>query len=304
MNEYEIIPNPKIKHMHCFVNKITYRNFHIHNNFEILLVLKGDGIVNVSNRTYYVKKDDIMLINPNEPHEISGGVICCILQISRQFCGLYYQSLKNTLFDKEHVNSFASQEDIDILKRQIKDVTFNYVERKEYFEIVCVKQILELLYMLLQVVSHTIMSTSEYNNYSKKIARLNRISAYIDAHYQEPIRLEMIAMEEQVTVTYLSHLFRDCFGITFQEYLNNKRFEQAMRLIAREDLNLTQISEFSGFSDLKYLNKIFQKRMGVSPKQFRGGKQRVTNLEQNVSKAILEYKYSIEESMALLKDCE
>ena len=296
MNEYEIIPNPKIKHLHCFVNKIVYRNFHTHNHFEIVLILQGEGTINVNNHTYSVKKDDIFMMNPNEPHEISGGVICCILQLSRQFCSSYCQSLKNTRFNTEYINLLTTQEDITRMKHLIKNITFHYVEKKQYFEIVCIQQTLELLYLLLQTVPHTVMNASEYSNYSKKISRLNRISTYIDMHYHEPLRLETIAKEEQITITHLSHLFRTYFGITFQEYLNNKRFEQAVILIEREDINLTQVSEFSGFSDLKYLNKIFQKKIGMSPREFRNSKNKITTME-DTPKTFLEHKYNSEESI-------
>ena len=301
-NEYEIIPNPQIKHIHCFVNDITYRNFHTHNNFELLLILDGKGIINVGNRSYNVKKADIILINPNEPHEINGRVICCILQISRQFCSTYFQQLKNTLFRTEHINPYLSNAEAYKLGSEIISATLNYVQRNNYFELLCTKTVLEILYIILQKIPHDTMSTSEYISYNKKVDRLNRISSFIDSNYQEPIRLETIAKSENLTVTYLSHFFKDCFGVTFQEYLNNKRFEQAMRLIPRKDLNLTQISDLCGFSDIKYLNKMFQKRLGVKPQQFRDNMDSVIKSDENTQQNILEYKYNEAESIRVLTD--
>ena len=72
-------------------------------------------------------------------------------------------------------------------------------------------------------------------------------------------------------MTYLSHLFKDTLGISFQDYLKQKRFEYACNLIATTQRKILDISISSGFSDVRYLTKLFQERFGCTPKEYRKG---------------------------------
>lgn len=57
--------------------------------------------------------------------------------------------------------------------------------------------------------------------------------------------------------------------MTFQEYLNNIRFEKALVLMESTKMTLMDISLSSGFSDLKYMTKICLQRFGCPPKEYR-----------------------------------
>jgi AraC-like DNA-binding protein len=87
-------------------------------------------------------------------------------------------------------------------------------------------------------------------------------------HYQHPIRLEEVAKTVGMTPAYLSHFISKNLGVSFQDYLTSLRFEHALRMIDR-DLPLGDISGGSGFSDLKYMNKAFLKKTGMTPSEYR-----------------------------------
>ena len=53
------------------------------------------------------------------------------------------------------------------------------------------------------------------------------------------------------------------------EYLKELRFSHAMDLLRRTDLPLTDISIRCGFCDGNYLCRLFRRRMGITPRQFR-----------------------------------
>ena len=72
-------------------------------------------------------------------------------------------------------------------------------------------------------------------------------------------------------MTYLSNLFKDTLGISFQDYLKQRRFEYACNLIATTPRKILDISISSGFSDVRYLTKLFQERYGCTPKEYRRG---------------------------------
>ena len=66
--DVELIRYEKLKHVKFLVNRIQFRKEHIHNEFEIFIVLKGSGIAKIKNKSYSLKAGDIFLINSGEVH--------------------------------------------------------------------------------------------------------------------------------------------------------------------------------------------------------------------------------------------
>ena len=107
---------------------------------------------------------------------------------------------------------------------------------------------------------------------------------------------------EGLTVTYISHLFKDYYGISFQDYLNNLRFEKAMTMILNTNLSQMEIALASGFSDAKYLSTIIKKRLGCSLTEYRKEAGRNENIEDVKSAGnLLEYKYTDKEGLRMLR---
>ena len=74
---------------------------------------------------------------------------------------------------------------------------------------------------------------------------------------------------QHLSLHYLSHLFKDYFQMSFQQYLAALRCEKARQLLLLTNPNLLDISMESGFSDIKYLNKAFARQYGYSPREYR-----------------------------------
>ena len=65
--------------------------------------------------------------------------------------------------------------------------------------------------------------------------------------------------------------------MTFQQYLSGLRLEKARRLLLESDKKLLDICLECGFSDGKYLNRLFAKRYGCTPKEYRKGQYKPTS---------------------------
>ncbi|MFQ9704031.1 MAG: helix-turn-helix domain-containing protein [Enterocloster clostridioformis] len=77
--------------------------------------------------------------------------------------------------------------------------------------------------------------------------------------------------KEDLSLTYLSHFFKEYLGIPFQEYLAKIRCEKARQLLLLTDFPLLDICMSCGFSDSKYFNSGFRRQhrlfpQGVPPK--------------------------------------
>ena len=301
--EYELIHHSKIKHLNAFVINITYRNFHMHSDFELLLILDGCGKIQLKGNSIAVKPGDAILINPNEMHEIDSrdsGLTLIILQFSRHFLNDYIPFLRNTYFQSPCIRPFFTSGDYAHFSDSIIQHAIRYLENDKLFSLDCLHLSTKILRALYQNMPYELLDENTYQERKKRSDRVNRISTYIDENYLYPIRLKDLAEQEGISTTHLSHFFADNFGVTFQEYLNDKRLEQALQLIGNAEYSLASLSELSGFSDPKYLNKAFFKKFGCSLQEYKKSvKQDLTRPADN-SQA-LQYYYTLDESVKILK---
>ncbi|MBQ6560486.1 MAG: helix-turn-helix transcriptional regulator [Erysipelotrichaceae bacterium] len=132
------------------------------------------------------------------------------------------------------------------------------------------------------------------------LVRMRKWRDYLDEHTTLSISLDDLAKEGQLSVTYISHLFRDYFGISFQEYLNNLRFEKALYLLNSTKMPVFDLALAAGFSDPKYLNEQFRKHFGCSVKTYR--RSNTESFDRNEKRPSLSEKISYDEEALRLLD--
>ncbi|MBB3206752.1 AraC-like DNA-binding protein [Rhodopirellula rubra] len=116
-----------------------------------------------------------------------------------------------------------------------------------------------------QMASHDFM-TSEHVEQDK---RLERILSYIDAHWQDTIRLAEIAKVACLHPQSLSRYFRKRLGRTFQEYVIELRLSRAARELLESKRTVSDIAFSCGFNNLANFNRLFLARYEISPRDYR-----------------------------------
>ncbi len=302
-NEYEIVPYRKIRHVHIFLINITYRNFHLHNDIEIFAVIAGRATIRRNSGTTVITPGSIVLVNSNEAHEIdaAGGSVTAIgLQLSSHFIRDYFPRLHNTVFDTPEICSRLTPAQCRQFWSYLIDASINYVRADDLFELRCISDMCILLEMMISNIPNNVINENEYLARKKISQRMSRLFSYIDANYQYPIRLAEVAETEGITPTHLSHFFTENFGISFQQYLSNIRFEHAVRLMDNQSMSISDIAAASGFSDLKYMTQMFVRRFGCKPKDFRDMLTSTDSGTQASGHHLSQYYYSDDQSLQLL----
>ena len=267
-DEFELISCEKLKHLKIFVNDITYRNYHVHSSFELLLILKGGGTINLRSNAIPARENGVVLINPYEPHEIDAQgdhLLALIIQISRHFCEEYCPQLPNLFFLSHDLNEIQGREQIAKEMLHLAEV---YLLGTDYDALTCVAEAAMLVKHLIEAVPNKRLEGHAQESMRKQIHQTERILNYLDENFTMQVRLRDIASLTGLSVTYVSHLFSERVGISIQEYLNNLRFERAMNLARNTELSVTEISLRSGFSDPRYLNQMMRKRFGCSVREY------------------------------------
>ena len=101
----------------------------------------------------------------------------------------------------------------------------------------------------------------------------DQAAAYLEVHYTEDISLSELANEFFVAPGYLAKKFKEKLDITVMQYLENCRMKSAERLLVSTDMNVTEIARSIGYNDANYFTRVFKKKYGMSPRDFRNGKR-------------------------------
>ena len=92
---------------------------------------------------------------------------------------------------------------------------------------------------------------------------------YVDAHYMQDISLTQVSDLMEITPQYLSSTFKTQVGKNFTEYINQRRLEEASRLLKETNLAVQQISERVGYNSVQYFARKFKESFGITPTQYR-----------------------------------
>ncbi|OZG66451.1 AraC family transcriptional regulator [Bifidobacterium hapali] len=95
------------------------------------------------------------------------------------------------------------------------------------------------------------------------------MTGLIQQRFAEPLSVEDIAVAGNVSRTQCCLLFRQYVGHTPNEYLTERRIEEAKRLLSQTDGAIAQIARACGFASASYFISVFRARMGVTPGMYR-----------------------------------
>lgn len=105
--------------------------------------------------------------------------------------------------------------------------------------------------------------------------KLQQITAYIDAHLCEKVKLLDLAAIAQMSPYHFLRLFKHSMGVTPHQYILQCRIEKAKYLLDKSNLSIADIATRIGFCDQSHLTRYFKRIVGVTPiLQARSRKQR------------------------------
>ncbi|OMF37743.1 hypothetical protein BK133_04185 [Paenibacillus sp. FSL H8-0548] len=107
---------------------------------------------------------------------------------------------------------------------------------------------------------------------------IGRIKLYVDSHYAEDLSLQSVADAFGLDKYQLSRLYKQQFGINYWQYVTQIRMDKAAELLAGTKLKNSAIAEMTGFVDESHFSKTFKKHNGLSPKEYRAGKQQPASM--------------------------
>jgi len=93
---------------------------------------------------------------------------------------------------------------------------------------------------------------------------------YIEANYQQELRVEKLAENLNLDRAYFSKIFHRYTGKPPSRYVVDFRLDKAAELLARQGLTPGEAAQSVGYGDIFNFSRMFKRRFGVSPSAYRG----------------------------------
>ena len=95
------------------------------------------------------------------------------------------------------------------------------------------------------------------------------LKKYADDYYSQTFTLSSVCRLYFINEKYAGKLFKEQIGMSFHEYLNRIRLEQAATDLTEGDERIIDIAIKCGFNNVTYFNRKFSEYFGMSPGHFR-----------------------------------
>jgi AraC-like DNA-binding protein len=134
-----------------------------------------------------------------------------------------------------------------------------------------VQQFMSILYELSRQDGAHTLATSSYAkvDVESDSRRVLKVKNYISTHYQDDLRLPELASIAGMSPSAFSRFFKLHTSRNLSEYIIDQRLGYASRQLVDTAKSISEICFSCGFNNLSNFNRIFKKKKGCSPTEFR-----------------------------------
>ncbi len=240
-------------------------SLHNHENFcELIYIVSGKGDYVVGHGRYEVGPGMLILINPDVPHvQVSSKEDPLSLwNLSIQLnAGLGMR--ENMVIPEDYQPVLYGGAYREAMETCCKGLFWEMTNKEEGFEAMCFLWVEHYLWLVRRLLA------SAGKRMDKPKFTVEDVKRYIDSHYDSNITLSFLEEQFHMSRFHIVHRMREEFGTTPINYLIDRRMGAAQDLLNTTDLSITEIAARVGYGNANYFNKMFHKKIGMSPTEFR-----------------------------------
>ncbi len=211
---------------------------------------------------HFEQKDGIMadveLVYKNQPHHVKAsgnGRLDAVSNAIKQYFGISYE----LSFYEEHALTNGSTS---------KAMTYIGItaEDKVYWGIGVNEDIVRSTLNALVAAVNKLPDFSQ--NIDETDERLVAMKNYVQINFKT-VTVEEMAKHFNLSVPYISKYFKDKCGETITDYLQNIKMEKAKNYLKNSNMTIENIAYSIGYQNVEHFSRLFKKKYGVAPIQYR-----------------------------------
>ena len=225
---------------------------HLHGTFELISVTDGTMAVEIDKKEYILEKNEAVLVFPNQIHALrtnqKSSHILCIFSphLVKAYSGVFFNKLPKD-------NRF-SIDPTDVARLFELQNSQNLLQIKGLLYTLCAAFDAHALYV---------------ESKQKKEDLLFKIFRFVEENYEKDCSLSALAETSSYHSVYLSRYFKRSVGLSFTDYVNRYRINEASYALKNSSEKILDIAYNCGFDSLRTFNRNFKSIMGVTPQEYR-----------------------------------
>jgi len=247
--------------------------YHIHPEYELTQIVTGSGYRLTGDHVGYFEPGDLVLHGSNLPHlyhswpQSQTPVHSIYMQFKLESIGILNvpecRNIRTLLDSSARGISFSEsfqKGGMKLIRRLQQSRNANRVAL-----------FLELFEYLYGDPEKVTLASIGYqsSNTTRHTQRINKVITYILENYQNSIQLTHLAEIAHMQPQSLSRFFKKQLQKTIQDYITEIRISHATKELLHSDKSIVEISFEAGFSNLSNFNRLFKRRIGKTPREYR-----------------------------------
>jgi AraC-like DNA-binding protein len=251
---------------------------HSHTYYEIIYIVKGNGVHHLNNNLLSYKTGDLFVISPDDEHYFDIKKSTRFVFI--KFTDNYFNSNKKLSCDEFLLNTpenFMRDKSLKenvlkldepcktILKNTIENITAYNSKTNVSTSPIVFYQVLSIFGLIketMRCMNMQIIGTGIDNE---------QIISYIHQNIYNPklVQIKSISRHFNIATTYFGTYFKRSFSITYRDYINNLRTKLIEKRFFNNQVPIKQIAYEFGFTDESHLSNYFKKQKNMKPSDFK-----------------------------------
>ncbi|QUI24463.1 AraC family transcriptional regulator [Vallitalea pronyensis] len=232
----------------------------VYDFYKFYYFLDGEATISMFNKTFYPQPGELYIIPPYTKHSYSHNpkhpiyLYWCHIELSTVLNRIFVFSSKTVKCIPKKENMVLILD--NLLASTVDNSLVNILTRKS-----CILQLMAIFFQYIDLSNIQLQSDNAF---------YNTINRYIMDNLDKPIHIQDLADIVHLQPNYFINLFKQIFHVSPITYINTLRLEKAAILLSSNpQLSIELIASKSGFTDYRYFGRIFKKRYGLTPSQYR-----------------------------------
>ena len=235
---------------------------HMHNSFEIYLLISGDRTVIIDDEKHKVAAGDVTLFDKNIPHRSYGDVpysgIC--IKFKDYYLNLYFTPLAK----QELLSCF----EYPVIKLNAEQITYIYAIADSFDE--TSQYNFAILANILSMLNDATAKQELPVEGTEKAATIaEQLVSYVDNNYTSISNLSELTKLFNISESYIYKIFKTKFNTTPNKYIYNLRIDCACHWLEITDRTVKSIALGCGFKSSEHFMRVFKAHKGCTPKEYR-----------------------------------
>ena len=247
---------------------------HWHDEFEIIYVRSGFLTVSISGESYIGKTGEAFVVSPGNLH-LMGSQTGTVDYYTFLFPLKYISFRTDDMLDEKLLEPLNSGHLMicprvkDTAKELCEQLIEIYEAKKDESESKITTQVRTKIILLQFILEMWKKGFVIENDTSGRNIVEKEMVSYIQQNFTGKISLREFGEQFHLSEKYISRYFKEHFHITLSQYVTYLRLEHAKQLLQDTDIPVTDVAMQSGYQNVSYFIRSFQKAYAVSPLKYR-----------------------------------